>query len=501
MRSGSLWIDTTGARAERPQLVGEHVFDVAVLGGGITGLTTALLLKQQGVRVAVLEAGRVGGGASGNNTAKVTALQATVHSRIRAHRGAEAAACYAASQQAAVEKVAELAEGLDCGLQRRTARTCAFGDAQLPAVEQEADAAERAGLPVDTGGKPDLPFPVSGSVSLPGQIALHPVRYVEGLAAAFDGGDCAIFENSRVLSVHEGAPCRARTAHGEVRADRVVVATHYPLLDRGLYFARLAPARSYCVAARVPDPPQDMVISAGSPTRSVNSWQDRVVVGGQGHPVGQRGVDEQRYEQLAEFARRSWEGAEVTHRWSAQDPTSHDSFPVVGSYTPGSSRLFVASGFMKWGLSGGTAAGMLLADLLGGRDNPWARAFSPTRFPAASAPTLLRQNAQVAVDFAGDRLQPGSSGSDDLPRGQARVVRDGADLTGVYRDEQGGAHAVSLRCTHLGCLVRFNAAERSWDCPCHGSRFDVDGSVLEGPATTPLPTKEVPGASGQQEGR
>jgi nitrite reductase/ring-hydroxylating ferredoxin subunit len=280
-----------------------------------------------------------------------------------------------------------------------------------------------------------------------------------------------------------------KTTAGAVTAERVVVATHYPFLDRGLFFARLEVQRSYCIAARVREGlPQGMSISAGSPTRSVRSFGDLLVLGGEGHTTGSASAKPGRFRALEAFALEHWPVEEFTHRWSAQDPIPYDHLPLIGPYTPVSSRLLVATGFMKWGLSGGTLAGMVLSDRLAGRENPWAARFDPNRLSLRSAPRFAQLNAKAGAHFLADRVVPAAGG---LPHeGQARVVRDGLGKKGVFRDEDGGLHAVSLRCTHLGCLVHFNAAERSWDCPCHGSRFDVDGNVLEGPAVHPLERRE-----------
>jgi len=217
----------------------------------------------------------------------------------------------------------------------------------------------------------------------------------------------------------------------------------------------------------------------------VRSYGDLLIVGGEGHTAGSADARPERFARLEAFAREHWDVRSVTHRWSAQDPVPHDHLPLVGPYHPGTSRLYVATGFMKWGLSGGTAAGLILADLLAGRRSasPW----DPARLSLRSTPKLAQLNAKAGVHFAGDRLRPAlSTDADAIAPGEARELRDGLGRKGVYRDEAGELHAVSLRCTLLGCLVRFNAAERSWDCPCHGSRFDVDGAVLEGPAVQPL---------------
>ena len=485
----SLWLDAPAPASYRTRRR-ELEVDVAVLGGGITGITTALLLKRGGARVAVVEAARVGSGVTGANTAKVTALQSTVLTAIRRRHGQDAAGVYAEASRAGVEQVAALAaeEGIECDLARRPAFTYAAEEGELSAVQAEHDAARAAGLPTELVDDVDLPYPVAGAVRLSGQLEFHPVRYVRGLAAAVPGDGSAILEGTRALSVEDGSPCRVRTTGATVVARQVVVATHYPLLDRGLFFARLEPQRSYCVAARIRGaPPQGMSISAGSTTRSVRSYGDLLIVGGEGHQTGASQATPERFAALEEFARRHWDVEAVTHRWSAQDPVPYDELPVVGPYTPRSSRLFVASGFMKWGLSGGTMAALLLRDLVGGRDHPWAATFNPSRVSLRSAPKLAQLNAKVGVDFVGDRIKPAQAGdAEAVPPGEARVVRDGLGKKGVFRDEQGGVHAVSLRCTHLGCLLRFNSAERSWDCPCHGSRFDVDGAVLEGPAVEPL---------------
>jgi Rieske Fe-S protein len=235
-----------------------------------------------------------------------------------------------------------------------------------------------------------------------------------------------------------------------------------------------------------------MSISAGSNTRSIRSYGDFLIVGGEGHTTGARKATPERYRRLEEFASRHWPRATTTHRWSAQDPVSWDLLPVIGPYHPRTSKLFVASGFQKWGLATAAFAARIISDRIAGRENPWADRFNPSRFGARGLPKLAQANAKVAADFVGDRLIPAlKSGVADLPPGEARVVRDGLGKTGVFRADDGSLLGVSLRCTHLGCLLRFNSAERSWDCPCHGSRFDVDGSVLEGPATRPLERKPI----------
>ena len=491
----SLWLEAEPAE-RYPRLGGDRTVDVAVLGGGITGLTTALLLAHSGARVAVIEANRVGSGATGNNTAKVTALQATVYSSLRRAHGHAAAADYAAGTTAALHRVADLVrqEQIDCGLERRPALTVATTAGEVPAVQRETEAAGAAGLPVRWTDDVDLPFPVAGAVALDGQIALHPVRYARGLAKAIRRAGSEIYEGTRATELHKDELCRVQTTGGTISAGQVVVATHYPIFDRGGYFAGLDAVRSYCIAARVRGTlPAGMSINAGSPTRSLNSYGDHLIVGGESHAAGAPGITEERYRRLADFAREHWDVTEISHQWSAQDPTSYDQLPLIGRYTPRTSRVYVASGFMKWGLTGGTMAAGILADLVAGAEpEPWAARFTPQRLSLRSLPRLVMMNAKVGGGLIGDRITPAEvSGPAEVPAGQARVVRHGLGKVGAFRDPDGTLHAVSLRCTHLGCLLRFNGAERSWDCPCHGSRFDVDGAVLEGPAVHPLPRRDL----------
>jgi glycine/D-amino acid oxidase-like deaminating enzyme/nitrite reductase/ring-hydroxylating ferredoxin subunit len=489
----SLWLSALPGRTYPPPS-DDRAFDVLVLGGGITGLTTALLLKRRGARVAVVEAGRVGAGVSGNNTAKVTALQSTVLTSIRKTRGTGVADEYAVRSLGAVELVAQLAkdEGIDCDLQRRDAYTVAVQDEDLGVVEMEFEASRQAGLHAEMTATVDLPYPVAGATRLRDQVAFHPVKYLAGLATAVEGAGCRIFEETRALGVTEGRPVRVETTHGPLTGERVVVATHYPVWDRGLYFARMEASRSYCVAARVRgEPVGGMSITTGAGTWSYRSAGDLMIVLGQGHPTGARRVDDSCYTRVEEHLREHWDVEQVTHHWSAQDPIPYDHTPLIGTYLPGRSRMYVATGFAKWGLTGGTMAAAILAEQLSG--GPGTDAFSPHRVSLRGLPGLARINAKVGVDLIGDRLLPGQiSSAADLAPGSAGVVRSGTERTGVYRDHDGGLHAVSMRCTHLGCLLRFNAAETSWDCPCHGSRFDVDGAVLEGPAVQPLRQRAAP---------
>jgi Rieske Fe-S protein len=289
-----------------------------------------------------------------------------------------------------------------------------------------------------------------------------------------------------------------KTPGGDVTAGHVVVATHYPFLDRSLAFARVSPQRSYAILCRIAGAlPEGMFISGDSPSRSVRAvpleGEELLLVGGEGHKPGTGGDTRVRYRRLEAFAREHWDVRSVDYRWSAQDNTTLDGVPYVGPLTPWDGRVLMATGFAKWGMTGGTAAAIILADRVQDKENAWAGLFDPSRLTLrASARRFLTENAQVGLRFVGDRLmKPGLRSLEELRPGEGDIVRHDGEKVAAFRDDDGTVTAVAPVCTHLGCQVNFNAAERSWDCPCHGSRFAVDGSVLHGPAVHRLERKPI----------
>jgi glycine/D-amino acid oxidase-like deaminating enzyme/nitrite reductase/ring-hydroxylating ferredoxin subunit len=495
--TGSPWIATAPKRRARRQLDGEVRTDVAVIGAGIAGATTALLLAEAGARVVLLEADRLGHGVTGHTTGKVSSQHGRIYARLRSRFGADAARTYGAANEAALEWIAARVErdAIACDFRRR-ASYVSFDD--LAQAQAEAAAAREAGLPAWLTEATPLPYDVAAAVRFDDQAELHAGRYMAGLVSALAASGCRIFERSRAVEVAADEDCTIKTPGGRVIADQVVVATHYPFLDRSLAFARVHAERSYAVLCRIAGaPPEGMFISAGSPTRSVRAvpldGEELLLVGGEGHRTGTGGDTEERYRRLEAFAREHWDVRSVEYRWSAQDNVTVDGVPYVGRLTPLEDRVWMATGFAKWGLTGGTAAALLLADLVQRRENPWAALYDPFRLTVrASAVGLARNGLEVALRFAGDRIAlPGGRTIDDLAPGEGAVVRHEGERVAAYRDEDGDVVAVSPTCTHMGCHVTFNAAERSWDCPCHGSRFAPDGSVLQGPAVHRLERKPL----------
>lgn len=491
----SLWLEDTPSTGY-PPLAGDRVFDVAVIGGGITGMTTALLLARAGMAVCLLDKGSIGNGTTGHTTAKVTSQHQLTYSRLRLTHGIDGAAAYGAAMEAAKEQVASfVGEGIDCDLRRRPAYVYATHPGERAVLEDETRAAQQSGLPAAMDDDVPLPFPTAGGMRFDNQVELHPYKYLLGLADRFVSAGGEIFENTRAVHVAESDGCTVHTANGTVRARHVVVATLMPFLDRGGFFARAYPSRSYVVTARIRgEPPQAMLIKVLAPVHSIRSvpfqGEELLMVLGESHHVGASKATPERYEKLADFAREHWDVVSFEHRWSAQDYSPDDGVPYIGRLHLLSEGIHIATGFKKWGLTAGTLAGMLISDSITGRQNEWAPVFSSTRIkPIAAAGRFLTENAKVGFHFAVDPvLAAGTRDISDLQVGEGAIVSsDGRKVAG-FRDGDGRLHAVSPRCTHLGCQVAWNAAEQSWDCPCHGSRFDPDGRILNGPATQPLPS-------------
>lgn len=474
-----------------PPLQGMADVDVAVIGAGIAGLTTAALLVRAGRSVAVLEARTVAAGTSGRTTAKASALQGLRYQRIARHHGARGAARYARSQLDALAWMDDQVErsGVDCRWERRPALTYATTEEGKRRVEVEAEVASAAGLDValvDAG----LPLPTAGAVQLDHQAQFDPVPYLEALAAEVDGHPSGrVHEGTRVIAVHgRQAPQVVVDGGGRVRAGHVVVATLLPILDRGLFFARATPMSSYLVALRAEgELPVGMYLSADEPTRSLRTARDHVgellLVGGEGHDTGRGSPTLPRYEALADWGAAHFPVGPVQARWSAHDHAPVDHLPWVGASSPLTPRVLVAGGFEKWGMTMGTAAGLALADHIADRpDGPsaaWADLFHPARTSVGGLAKGVELNATVAARLVADWTRPGRERTEE-----DHPTRRREGLTPV--SAVAGTDRVEVVCTHLGGVCSWNDGDRTWDCPLHGSRFDADGSVLAGPAVSRL---------------
>jgi glycine/D-amino acid oxidase-like deaminating enzyme/nitrite reductase/ring-hydroxylating ferredoxin subunit len=497
----SFWIATT--EADRfPALSSELDVDVAIVGGGIVGIMAATFLKGAGKTVAVIEARRVLEGVTGHTTAKVTSLHTLIYDELISKFGEDKARQYGEANQAAIGMVEQLCEerGLDCEFKHTTAYTYTVADEYVSKIEREVEAARSIGLPAHYHDEIPLPFPVKAAVGFTGQAEFHPRKFLLPLVSAIPGSGSYVFENTRAIDIEEGNPCRILTRSGAtVTAVDVIVATNMPFINTGMFFARAEPSRGYALAMDAPQErvPDGMFINVGGPTHSVRaaSHEGRrvLILAGEGHHVGEGGKHREHWDRLENWARSNLGATAVAYRWSTQDYYSLDKVPFIGKMLPANDHLYTATGFSAWGMTNGVVSGRLLADLITDVRNPWAEVYDPNRINLKSLPSFVKKGGHDAKRLIGDRPKSGleRQQTTGLPPGVGQVVDIAGEKVGVHRDDDGRLHATSAVCTHLGCVVAWNDAERSWDCPCHGSRFTANGEVLQGPAVEPLEARDL----------
>lgn len=464
-------------------LRGDIARDVAVIGGGMAGVLTAYFLQKQGLRVAVVEAGRVGSGQTGKTTAKITAQHGLIYTRLIGQLGEDGARQYARANLRAIEDYRALIaeEGIDCEFEERPAYL--YSTHEIAPLEQEAKAYARLGIPADFTTHTTLPFPVTGAVRMEGQAQFHPLKFLGEIARRLE-----IYEDTRVLRV-EGE--QVITDRGTVQAPQVVFACHYPFVNApGYYFLRLHQERSYVLALEGAGELDGMYYGVDEDGLSFRNAGKYLLLGGGNHRTGENRCGG-KYESLRQAACRLYPDSREVARWSAQDVMPASGVPCIGRFSADRPNWYVATGFQKWGMSTSMAAARILTAAIAGKEDMYGAVFSPSRLHlSASVDNLLEDGKHAALGLSRTVLAPPRALVEDLPLGHGGVVEWEGHKMGVYREETGEVHVVSIRCPHLGCQLEWNSDEKSWDCPCHGSRFDWDGELLEGPAQTDLETGE-----------
>jgi glycine/D-amino acid oxidase-like deaminating enzyme/nitrite reductase/ring-hydroxylating ferredoxin subunit len=480
-KSGSCWT-ATARPTDYPALEGSIHAEAVVVGAGIVGLTTALRLCEGGREVVVLEGLSAGGQVTGRSTAKITTQHALIYRHLIDTLGLALAQDYADANRAGARQVREWALAFDiaCDLEEKPAYTYTQNPARRGEIEAEADAARRLGLEADVLDRAPLPFDTAGALVFPDQAQFNPAMYLVGLAEAIAARGGRIFEQSRVREIGEASRWRAVTDNGTVHAEHVVVATNMTIKSPVGMANRTQPRSHVAMAYRVDDPlaVDGMFIGIDDPTRSIRMGRDAegplLVALGPKFNTGQDGDVARRFVELDHWSRANLPVGETVWRWCNEDCDTPDRVPYAGTpdleKAPG---FHIATGFNAWGISNGTAAGMMIADLICGRSSPWQKLYDPTR----PYPEDFHENGDSQSIMAS---------AEDIAPGEGGVIVRGEKKIAAWRDESGELHAVSATCTHKGCTVTWNNAERTWDCPCHGSIFAADGSVIHGPARKPL---------------
>lgn len=472
----SIWTKNTKLPSF-PSLEENRKADICIVGGGMAGILTASLLRDSDADVLLLEANRIGSGQTSGTTAKLTAQHGLKYGPIIRNFDRDTAQRYADANLAAVEQLRQLVQErhIDCDF--RNCSTFLYTTHSPDILQEEYNACRALGMEVFLTACTELPFSAA-ALGLKHQACFHPLRLLAALAQ-----ELSIFEHTRVLRIEDHTII---TDRGSVTADKIIFTCHYPFLNiPGYYFARQHQERSYVLALENAMPMEHCYLGIEEDGLSFRTWGDYLLLGGGSHRTGEN-REGGKYDALRHAARRYWPNSRIAAAWSAQDCIPMDGIPFIGQYAENRPDWLVATGFQKWGMSSAMAAANLLASMALGEQPPH-NIFAPQRFAVAASAKQLADDTIHSIRGLGRRfLEPGRIPTEDLPAGHGGVVELDGEKLGIYRDETGELFAVSVKCPHLGCQLEWNPDEKSWDCPCHGSRFDVKGRLLDGPAQTDL---------------
>jgi glycine/D-amino acid oxidase-like deaminating enzyme/nitrite reductase/ring-hydroxylating ferredoxin subunit len=470
--------------------------EVAIVGGGITGITAAYLLLKEGVRVTLIDAGDILNGTTGHTTAKITAQHGLIYDQLIKDIGDEKARLYYEANKEAMQfvinTVSEL--GIDCDLTYEDAYVYAGTEEYAGKIQDELRAYQKLDIPGEYTETIPFPIPCKAALIMKKQAQFHPLKYLTALIPHISEAGGKIFEHTTAMKIEDGDSPKILTRDGHTISSKYIIsASHFPFNDEmGLYFARMHAERSYVLAIKTEkEYPGGMYISADSPTRSLRytetDGEKLILVGGDSHKTGQGISMFEHYEALKAFSEQVFDIQEVPYRWSAQDIITMDKVPYVGTATENHPNIFVATGYAKWGMTNGTAAAILLKALILKQDNRFEELYSPSRFhPKPGIKNIIKDNADVAKHLIQGKFAMVHQKPEDLGKDEAAIVKINGDKAGCYRDQDGQLHIVDSTCTHMGCEIEWNSGERTWDCPCHASRFSISGEVIEGPAVEPL---------------
>ena len=507
----TFWQQTDG-RAHPPGLLEDATAKICIVGAGIAGLTTAYLLSRAGHSVIVLDDGPIAGGETGRTTAHLSNAIDRRYSSIEQLHGEKGARLAAESHSHAIDAIENIVatERIDCDFERLNGYLFVPSGESTEILNRELEAAHRAGL-VEVSLLARAPldwFNTGPCLCFPSQAQFHPLKYMTALAAVIEQRGGRIFTGTHATKIEGGPTASVQTNGPTVRSEYIVVATNTPVNDLVAIHTKQAAYRSYVVGARIPRASVTRALywDTSEPYHYVRihrhnvQGKDLLLVGGEDHKTGQADDSEQRFGRLEDWAKARFPMIEsFDHRWSGQVMETIDGLAYIGANPMDAPNVFVATGDCGMGMTHGTIAGILLTELILGRDHPWKTLYEPSRITTRAIADFTRETLNAGVQYK-DWLTPGDAPSaDDIPRGSGAVIRRGLSKVAVYRHSSGSLEEFSAVCPHLGCIVGWNSTEQTWDCPCHGSRFDVSGRVLNGPAIGGLePVTERVGVSNEE---
>ncbi|WP_163969793.1 FAD-dependent oxidoreductase [Oceanobacillus halotolerans] len=484
-----------------PKLEESINVDVGIVGGGITGITTAYLLAKQNVKVALIDSDVILNGTTGHTTAKVTAQHGLIYDEFIQHFGLEKASLYYQACTEAKEMIEQTINELeiDCDFKKEDAYIYTNSDTYLSKLETEKKAYDQLNIPSELTESIPLDIPIKSALVMKNQAQFHPLQYLRALLEECVNNGVKLYENTAALDIKQKAyPTIVTRDDHHITCRHVVTASHFPFNDgNGFYFSRMYPERAYVIGIKTNKKfPGGMYINAESPTRSIRTTtignEDLWLIGGENHKTGQGIPTIDHYKALQSFAEKHFGIDKFLYRWSTQDLTTLDKVPYIGPMTKEQPSVFIATGFRKWGMTNGTIAAKIISDRILGEDSPYEDLYSPSRFQADPAiKKFTSMNADVAKHFIKGKLEYADNSVKDLSSDEAMVTHINGQRVGVYKDTKYNLHALDTTCTHMRCEVEWNAGDRTWDCPCHGSRFSYTGEIIEGPARKPLPKVDL----------
>lgn len=474
----SVWSESCKFR-KREALNKDIKTDVLVIGAGIAGILTAYMLKQKGREVVLIDAAEIASGNTKNTTAKITSQHDLIYSKLIAEFGEEKARQYAKANELAIKKYKEIIEykRIECDFEEKPAYVYSLNEVDV--LKEEVEAAKNLGIDAEFVQEVNLPFKIKGAVKFNNQAQFNPLKFLRGIS-----NELVIYENTRALEIKENLVV---TSGGNITANNIVVATHYPIMNApGYYFMKMHQERSYVLALENTSEIDGMYIDLNKEGYSFRTYNNLLLLGGISHRTGEN-EEGGSYDELRKVVKKLYPKAKEKYYWSAQDCMTIDGIPYIGRYSNETPNIYVATGFNKWGMTSSMVSAMIISDMILEKENDFSEIFSPRRFDLSlSINNIANDLIETAKNFIAQKVYIPSSEIEHIKNGHGGIIEYNGEKVGVYKDKEGKEFFVSTKCTHLGCQLSWNADELTWDCPCHGSRFDYKGRLIGSPATKDL---------------
>ena len=474
----SVWSESCKFR-KREALNKDIKTDVLVIGAGIAGVLTAYMLKQKGREVVVIDAAEIASGNTKNTTAKITSQHDLIYSKLIAEFGEEKARQYAKANELAIKKYKEIIEDrrIECDFEEKPAYVYSLNEVEV--LKEEVEAAKNLGIDAEFVQEANLPFKINGALKFNNQAQFNPLKFLKDIS-----NELVIYENTRALEIKENLVV---TSGGNITAKNIVVATHYPIMNApGYYFMKMHQERSYVLALENTSEIDGMYIDINKEGYSFRTYNNLLLLGGISHRTGEN-EEGGSYDKLRKVAKNLYPKAKEKYYWSAQDCMTIDRIPYIGRYSSETPNIYVATGFNKWGMTSSMVSAMIISDMILEKENDFSEIFSPRRFDLSlSINNIANDLIETAKNFIAQKVSIPSSEIEHIKNGHGGIIEYNGEKVGVYKNKEGKEFFVSTKCTHLGCQLSWNADELTWDCPCHGSRFDYKGRLIGSPATKDL---------------